>query len=317
LKKNVISDNSGRGIYSRHSRTNICGNKFLNNLSGGIKSIDTSYTNNVIENIFYRNKVIAGPPISGSGGGIRIGAGGSSTYLIKNNLFNENYANDFGGGISCGGKGVIKNNVFYGNYSSNGGGISSFDLYEILIENNVFYRNSASYGGAIYSYGEGGTLVNSILWEDSSSSEIYGSLALVKYCNIQDTLWPGVGNISINPLFRNSVNGDFHLMSIACGDSINSPCIDMGDPNILDSLIDCFWGLGTERSDMGAYGGGDSVLVGVKNQVVEVPKEYSLSHNYPNPFNPSTTIQYGVKERSAIDRSSVARRISIKYIIFY
>jgi hypothetical protein len=81
-------------------------------------------------------------------------------------------------------------------------------------------------------------------------------------------------------------------MSIACGDSIDSPCIDAGDPNIVDSLLDCSWGLGSTRSDMGAYAGGDSAAVGIGQDTPTMPGRFSLFPNYPNPFNPATTIRY-------------------------
>jgi len=84
-------------------------------------------------------------------------------------------------------------------------------------------------------------------------------------------------------------------MSIACGDSADSPCIDAGDPAILDSLLDCARGLGDLRSDMGAYGGWDSATVGIVN-TSPLPGKFILMQNYPNPFNAQTAIRFFLPE---------------------
>ncbi|PYI84915.1 MAG: hypothetical protein DME26_12325 [Verrucomicrobia bacterium] len=44
----------------------------------------------------------------------------------------------------------------------------------------------------------------------------------VTYCDLSEP-WPGVGNITSDPLFVNAAGGDFHLQP-------GSPCIDAGDP---------------------------------------------------------------------------------------
>ncbi|MEE8418233.1 MAG: T9SS type A sorting domain-containing protein, partial [candidate division Zixibacteria bacterium] len=73
-----------------------------------------------------------------------------------------------------------------------------------------------------------------------------------------------------------------------------------GHPDILDSLLDCSWGLGTILSDMGAYGGGDSVTVGIDYPDIPSPEKFSISQNYPNPFNAMTVIRYSLPEPSDV-----------------
>jgi hypothetical protein len=98
-------------------------------------------------------------------------------------------------------------------------------------------------------------------------------------------------------VFRDPAGDDFHLMAIACGDSSDSPCIDTGDPNVSDSLLDCSWGLGTTDSDMGAYGGGN-IMTGIDEVNPDVSRHLTLARNYPNPFNVSTSLEYNLPEVS-------------------
>ena len=258
--------------------------------------------------------------------------GGISSYysnpIIMNNTLNANSVYSHGGGIRLyNSNGVVNGNDIYGNSSPTGGGL---DLYRSnpSISNNTITNNSCEYGGAIHcqsysspiiinnsivsnfasSLGGGiklswqcnAIIINSIIWFNTSPSGsqlfIDRSFPLIDYSNIQDTLWPGEGNIDIDPLFRDPDNGDFHLMDTACGDPEDSPSIDAGHPDILDSLLDCSWGLGTILSDMGAYGGGDSVTVGIDDYEMPLPEHLALLQNYPNPFNASTVIRYSLLE---------------------
>ena len=44
-------------------------------------------------------------------------------------------------------------------------------------------------------------------------------------------------------------------------------------------------------------------LVSVESDVTNIPNKYYLSNNYPNPFNPSTAIRFGLPEQSAVTLS--------------
>lgn len=79
-----------------------------------------------------------------------------------------------------------------------------------------------------------------------------------------------------------------------CGDSDDSHCIEAGDPNIEDIVLDCEWGWGSITSDMGAYGGGDSTLLEIQDSTPPIPESYLLPQNYPSPFNASTEIGYSL-----------------------
>jgi len=97
-------------------------------------------------------------------------------------------------------------------------------------------------------------IMNCILWD--GGAEILGnriSTITISYSNIQGS-YPGEGNIDADPLFVRPWDGesaDLHLMP-------GSPCIDAGnpDPSYNDACRPP--GLGTERCDMGAYGGAEN-----------------------------------------------------------
>lgn len=303
IVNNIISGNSvewfgGGGILCWGSNSTICNNIISENSAldgGGISCWDSNPTIN--------NNIIRGNS-AGDGGGIS--CNNNCNAMVINNTISRN-SGGWGGGVYCWLSDLaILNNIIVGNSGWDGGGIILIDSHHATISNSTVSCNSAVSGGAVYLKNSSTEVTNSIFWADSAEvgSEIYvhSGRPAFTYCDIEGG-WPGAGNIDIDPLFRDPTSGDFHLQSITspdCGGPGDSPCIDAGDSSIVDSLISCDWGLGTLRSDMGAYGGGDSLQVGIPEQQENTPTCFYLSQNYPNPFNAATVISYQLPTNNCV-----------------
>ncbi len=298
---NIISENVstyGGGIQCQNSNAIIRDNVICGNISTSGGGIYCQYSDAlIIGNAIRANTAYTS---FGSGGGIRCN---NSSSIICDNEISSNSAVYNGGGVySSSSDPTFSNNIFFNNTAGRfGGAVYSQTSIEPLFYNNVVYGNNAEIrGGGLYCYYSNPMIKNTIFWDnyapDFPEIFFYGTSTLdVTYSDIEGG-WQGEGNIDIGPLFRDPANGNFKLMAIYCGDSLTSPCIDAGDPAILDSLLDCDWGMGWYRSDMGAYGGGDSATVGISDNGPSLPDRFMLLQNYPNPFNAATKIRYSLPE---------------------
>lgn len=166
----------------------------------------------------------------------------------------------------------------------------------LVIQNNTIAQNhntatgSASCGAGINAYeGEPSPSVtgnNNILYFNTaiSSPEYYGNVNFTYSC--VSTGMTGIGNITQDPLFVDIVHNDFQLQE-------HSPCIDAGDPvSPLDPD-------GT-RADMGALYYHQSSGIHT-NPTQEIPTEFTLLPNYPNPFNPETMLTFTISNTSHLN----------------
>ena len=94
-------------------------------------------------------------------------------------------------------------------------------------------------------------------------------------------------------------------------DVVNVPNISPGSvvsnsisPGIscIDSLFPGYFNIKVEIMSDGWTYWRDStqIIVGVEDELNELPTEYLLSQNYPNPLNPTTTIKYSIPKSSQV-----------------
>jgi predicted outer membrane repeat protein len=266
ISENIIEQDSvlaqGGGIYADGENTTINDNIIRRNIAAeGAGIYFRGSRSTLINNLIEGNRACTNADTS-CGGGV---VSGGSNSLIISNVISDNMTLGDGGAIcalnpwDC----AIENNLVLSNSARSGGGISCRNGLK-LIRNNILIENFAiEKGGGIHGFDEAMVLVeNCILWQDSASlapeiSVDTGSIVVATYSDIGGG-YPGRGIIDVDPLFRGPAGDDYHLSAVACGDTIDSPCIDNGDPAYSDSLLDCLWGLGDSRSDVGAFGGGQS-----------------------------------------------------------
>jgi hypothetical protein len=289
-------------VSGENENTVIAGFTIQNGFSGNAGGIKCSGSSPQIHDNYIMNN-----ETYGFGGGAYADA--NSFPSFRRNVFSGNWADWGGGGLYIEqSQAFIMQCVISGNGSiAYGGGVCCNYYANIQIINSTLSANSAYYGGGLcyveYSFPE---ITNSVFWGDTAfelGAEAFGdgtSYPTFTYSDIQNTLMPGAGNINTDPMYRDPAGGDYHLMSVACGDSADSPCIDAGDPDILDNLLDCLQGLGGTRSDMGAYGGENSVMVAIDDNYYYLPDQYFVMRNYPNPFNSGTTIEFTIVKSTEV-----------------
>lgn len=234
-------------------------------------------------------------------------SGLQSNPTIRRCSLRRNHAAN-GGGLWCfsDANPVVENTEIVWNTANHGGGMFCFDACAPHLSGVTIARNTAAVqGGGILCYGDSGpTMINSILWDNSPQEATFDSglnnSLSVAYCDVKGGLAGIVtgghgtvdwldANVNLDPLFADPSNDDFTLAS-------GSPCIDVGAAyfehasEVWVSLIPGnFLGM---APDLGFFET-DGPLA-ISGQPDEVPTPFWVGRNYPNPFNPTTTIEYSL-----------------------
>lgn len=325
---NIAAATGGAAIYVTQGSPVITKNVFLYNTGTTDCAILCWYTNAVISNnIFADNSGPHGPVFCAY-----------YSPTISGNIISHNTTTRAGGGIfDMTTRAVVTNNIIVHNRSyggeGEGGGIKCWINDQSLCMNNTVAFNSAAHGGGICCNNYSNPIfINNIVWGNTSQDGNQVNLLDTQsdpdflYCDIQGgkggfggngagANYTGVyeNNIDLDPLFSDTslvddtagVGYRLYGPSHCIGAGIDSaevlgiwyhapPFCKFGNPRPSPS--------GT-RPDIGAC---ESSLgfpvVGVR-QETRSPEGLVLLRNYPNPFNPGTTITYVVPAAIAVKLS--------------
>jgi hypothetical protein len=207
-----------------------------------------------------------GDPIHSVGGGIQaFGAADNLTIhlALANVILRRNTAVS-GGAVAADGHVVLhlSNVVAAENVSTHGpGGFylnGTHGLITTMFVNTTITRNtsSAGFGGVHLLFNARLDAVNSILWNNAPMEVTMapgGQTVLFRFSDIAGRLYPGFGNLSVDPVFANPAAGNFRLFHtsplIDAGISRLPPVNDVtGKTRPVDGDLDC-----VPEVDIGAY----------------------------------------------------------------
>jgi Bacterial Ig domain/Right handed beta helix region len=274
ITNNVITNNHaciGAGIFVGGASPLIQLNKITgnnNSCGGSVISAQASSSVEILDNVITDNV----------GGGITLDVDGNP--IIKNNIImGNNNAGDLGGGIfilrNPDSDVLIVQNLIAGNQAAYGGGLCLLGAGPLKVLNNTIADNDAATSGSgIYDFGPDGRteLTNNIIYAKPGQAGLFcdsfrsQNPPIIRFNNIFSSggmaygghcpdMTGTNGNKSLDPLFADLTQGDYHLLQgspsidASYNQATNLPDKDLdGNQRVLDGDGD-----GNAIIDMGAY----------------------------------------------------------------
>ena len=230
----VNNDDEGTGAIGNTGSTVAIDNCVFENNNGDASGAisNTTSTVSILHCTFVSNS--GGDGAATFGGAVR--NDGSTVHIADCAFFGNSAGSLLGGAINnIGTDAVIVNCVFSRNFAGSGGAVSNINSDPVLY-NCSFSANQETQGTdngeAIYADATSApTLINCIVWNHDEPTFGGAGQMTFAYCDIEDGVPPGVGNISADPLFVDADGADNIPGTI--DDNLRllpgSPCIDAGD----------------------------------------------------------------------------------------
>jgi len=247
---NTAGSGGGLGIGSGGpsiTNASFVGNEATDRSGGRMSAQFSDFT---LADAVFRNNTAAG-----DGGGLLVNM--SNRPVLVNVTLRSNTAARGGGGLGNFSSGTrLVNVILTGNEAANGGGLYNYDGAPTLV-NTTFSGNSATNaGGGIYNSKQSGSVINplqlsnSIVWGNTAptGSQLHTVIVdegewyempkpTIRHSDIEGSGGSGAGwdaalgtdgggNIDADPLFKNALGGNLHLLSY-------SPARDVGNNALL------------------------------------------------------------------------------------
>ena len=333
----ILSSDSNIDIYNCIIENNSCGIDFstgtlvINNsdlLNNNYRALNCSSSQVTIDSCSFSQNEFNNAGANCGGGAIMVSGSDYDSFTILNSIFTGNSmsgnGNNIGGGAIYTSSNIyIKNCIFTENNanisgSTNGGSAIYFNNSNSFFSNCIFWDNSTFENGGVISlsHDSNAISINSIIYNNSPNNIEYLETSPISYNNTISIYYSDIqngediiqangfgsyyyddSNIDFDPLFEDAINENFILLS-------NSPCIDTGSPSGWlippenDLTIDDYLNYNCigDNYDIGTF----EYCNNATEDYLLLPQIVNIC-NYPNPFNPSTTINFSIRNVSKVE----------------